>query len=176
MYVFPVYLFFLADRDSSPTVSNPKMGSPFSNKIAEILCSKEQYPPPQEQPLPPDPRMASTSTPSAAARVLRTTMFRISDPANQQKLIQAYNKLAAEQKKDGKPYILYMAAGISLDPARSRGYTVVSRSEFASMEDMRWYDEQCPAHAALKEAARGFGMPEPPLVIYHEDVPLVNQR
>ncbi|KAH8907440.1 hypothetical protein BR93DRAFT_926487 [Coniochaeta sp. PMI_546] len=109
-------------------------------------------------------------------RVLRTTMFRIADPAHQQKLIQAYNKLAAEQKKDGKPYILYMAAGIAVDPARSKGYTVVSRSEFASMEDMRWYDESCPAHAALKETARAFNMPEPPLVFYHEDVPLINER
>ncbi|KAB5559886.1 hypothetical protein GE09DRAFT_1220555 [Coniochaeta sp. 2T2.1] len=111
-----------------------------------------------------------------ASRVLRTTMFRIADPANQRKLIQAYNKLAAEQKKDGKPYILYMAAGIAVDPARSRGYTVVARSEFASMEDMRWYDEECPAHKALKETARAFDMPEPPLVIYHEDVSLVNLR
>lgn len=78
--------------------------------------------------------------------------------------------------QDGKPYILYMAAGITADPARSRGYTVVARSEFASVEDMHWYDEQCPAHAALKETARALGMPEPPLVFYHEDTPLVDRR
>lgn len=69
-----------------------------------------------------------------------------------------------------------MAAGIATDPARSRGYTVVARSEFASLEDMRWYDEQDPAHAALKETARAFNMPEPPLVVYHEDAPMIDRR
>ena len=78
--------------------------------------------------------------------------------------------------KDGKRYILYMSAGIAVDPARSRGFTVVARSEFANMDDMRWYDEECPAHAALKETARGFNLPEPPLVVYHTDMPLVGEH
>lgn len=67
------------------------MGDPFSNKIAEILASEEEYLSHRSQ-----PTMASST---AATRVLRTTMFRIPDAANQQKLIQAYSKLAAEQKK-----------------------------------------------------------------------------
>jgi hypothetical protein len=44
------------------------------------------------------------------------------------------------------------------------------------MEDMRYYDEECPLHAALKATARGFGMLEPPLVLYHTDKPLVGEH
>lgn len=61
------------------------MGDIFSNKITEILASEEE--------------ILSHYRPMTAARVLRTTMFRIADPEHQQRLIQAYNKLAAEQKK-----------------------------------------------------------------------------
>jgi hypothetical protein len=71
---------------------------------------------------------------------------------------------------------LYLSAGLTDDPARSKGFTVVARTEFASMEDMRFYDEECPAHAALKATARAFGMLEPPLVAYHTDVPMVGEH
>ncbi len=91
-------------------------------------------------------------------------------------LLRALCISPANTRQDGKPYILYMAAGVALDPARARGYTVLSRTEFASMEDMRWYDEECPAHAALKETVRAFTMQQPPLFFYHEDVPLINER
>lgn len=180
------------------------MGDLFKKETTEVLSHEpytEQQPPP----------MSTAGT----ARVLRTTMFKIADPANQKKLVEAYGRLAGDQKKvslttpyffplplplsppftlcprpgcgrrrglsltqtqDGKPYILYMSAGTAVDPARSRGFTVVARSEFASLDDMRWYDEECPAHAALKETARGFNMPEPPLVVYHDDVPLIGAR
>jgi hypothetical protein len=69
------------------------MGDLFSNKITEILASEEEHLSHNHHHHHQPTTMAST------ARVLRTTMFRIADPANQQKLIQAYNKLAAEQKK-----------------------------------------------------------------------------
>ena len=35
------------------------------------------------------------------------------------------------------------------DP-RSQGYTLVSKTEFASLDDMKYYDEECKAHSDLK--------------------------
>ena len=48
----------------------------------------------------------SAATTNTARRVLRTTMFRIAEPANQQKLVEAYNKLATEQKKVCMPVLV----------------------------------------------------------------------
>ncbi|KAK0718880.1 hypothetical protein B0T21DRAFT_374336 [Apiosordaria backusii] len=104
-------------------------------------------------------------------QIFRTTMFKVPDPANQKKLVEAYERLAVEQKKDGKPYILYACAGAANPDQRSKGYTVVANMKFASLEDMNYYDNECPAHAALKKAGGGFGVLEPPLVVYFEGEP-----
>ena len=40
---------------------------------------------------------------------------------------------------------------------------------FASLEDMKYYDEDCEAHAQLKAAAKGKVDP-PPLTMFMEDV------
>ncbi|KAK4178882.1 hypothetical protein QBC36DRAFT_344225 [Triangularia setosa] len=104
-------------------------------------------------------------------QIFRTTMFKVPDPANQEKLVEAYNKLAQEQKKDGKPYILYACAGAANPDQRSNGYTVVANMKFASLDDMNYYDNECPAHAALKRAGGGLGVQEPPLVVYFEGEP-----
>ncbi|KFH47070.1 hypothetical protein ACRE_021820 [Hapsidospora chrysogenum ATCC 11550] len=55
---------------------------------------------------------------------------------------------------DGKPYILSMTVGPAEDDPRSQGYTLVSKTEFASMEDMRYYDDGCAAHGAVKAAIK----------------------
>jgi hypothetical protein len=68
--------------------------------------------------------------------------------------------------QDGKSYILALDAGIIEDPARSKGYTVIGTTEFNSLEDMRFYDEECEGHAALKARARELGLEEPPLVAW----------
>jgi len=52
------------------------------------------------------------------------------------------------------------------DDRRAQGYTVAAKTEFASLEDMRFYDEQCPAHAALKEKVKDLGLTEVPLTVY----------
>lgn len=52
--------------------------------------------------------------------------------------------------QDGKPYILSMSVGPAEADPRSQGYTLVSKTEFASLSDMRYYDESCPAHGAVK--------------------------
>jgi hypothetical protein len=68
--------------------------------------------------------------------------------------------------QDGRSYILFLDAGIIEDPARSKGYTVIGTTEFNSLDDMRFYDEECEDHAALKARARELGLEEPPLVAW----------
>ncbi len=129
-----------------------------------------------------------------ASPINRVTMFKVPDPDNQKKLVKAYEALARDQSKvgngggpplplpstprnssstdcglgfqDGKPYITYLSAGVAETNPRSLGYTVVAKSEFASPEDMRYYDDECPAHATLKKTAALLGMAEKPLTVY----------
>lgn len=61
-----------------------------------------------------------------------------------------------------------LSAGLLLDDPRSKGYTVVAEMEFASLDDMRYYDTECPAHGALKKKASTLGITEPPLATYFE--------
>ena len=69
--------------------------------------------------------------------------------------------------QDGKPYILSLSAGPSEDDARRQGYTFLAVSEFASLEDMRYYDEECPAHQALKDNLLGkVELGGPPLTVF----------
>lgn len=66
-----------------------------------------------------------------------------------------------------------MTAGPALDDSRSQGWTVVSKTEFASLDDLRYYDEQCEAHAALKAAAKDYGIEGGPagvVTVYYEAV------
>ncbi|KAM7191007.1 hypothetical protein V8F33_009124 [Rhypophila sp. PSN 637] len=98
----------------------------------------------------------------------RTTMFKLPDTENQKKLVEAYKVLETEQKKDGKPYILRLSAGLAIQDPRSKEYTVVAQAEFSSLDDMRYYDNECPAHGALKKQASTMGITEPPLTTYFE--------
>ncbi|KAI0007052.1 stress responsive A/B barrel domain-containing protein [Xylariaceae sp. FL0662B] len=93
-----------------------------------------------------------------AGPIHRITMFKLPDLEGQQKLIEAYKVLAREQKKDGKPYIISLTAGQVMDDQRAQGWTVVTGIEFANLDDMRYYDDQCEAHAALKSKAKTFGI------------------
>ena len=122
-----------------------------------------------------------------STRINRITLFKLLDPAGQKRLVKAYQELAKTHSRvsqvipgplpsgvtvadnafqDGKPYILYVSAGIVLDDPRAQGYTVAAKTEFASLDDMRFYDEQCQAHAALKETAKAAGVAEKPLTVY----------
>lgn len=56
--------------------------------------------------------------------------------------------------QEGKPYILSMAVGPAEADPRSQGYTVVSKTEFANMEDLKYYDDECSAHQELKVVAK----------------------
>ncbi|KAF4806665.1 hypothetical protein CGCSCA5_v014156 [Colletotrichum siamense] len=85
-----------------------------------------------------------------ADRVHRVTMFKIADEGQKKQLIEQYKKLGDSQKKDGKPYILSMVVGPAVDDPRAQGFTIVAKTEFASLEDMKYYDDECAAHGALK--------------------------
>ncbi|PHH77779.1 hypothetical protein CDD80_203 [Ophiocordyceps camponoti-rufipedis] len=63
------------------------------------------------------------------------------------------NEMRKTPKQNGKPYILSLVAGVTEDDSRRDGFTVVSKTEFAAMDDMRYYDDECEAHAKLKAFA-----------------------
>ncbi|KAI0125263.1 hypothetical protein BJ170DRAFT_598084 [Xylariales sp. AK1849] len=106
-----------------------------------------------------------------AGRIHRVTMFKIPEPESQGKLVEAYKTLSQKQKKDGKPYILAVTAGPVMDDPRTQGWTVVSKTEFASLDDMKYYDNECEAHASLKAYAKGLGIqggPSGVMTVYFE--------
>ncbi|KAK3994979.1 hypothetical protein QBC44DRAFT_321711 [Cladorrhinum sp. PSN332] len=111
---------------------------------------------------------------SRGPQLHRTTMFKIPDERNQEKMVESYRTLAKEQKKDGKPYILYSCAGKANSDQRSKGYTVIAHMKFAGLGDMNYYDSECPAHAALKKEGSNLGVAEPPLIVYFEGEPIIN--
>jgi len=51
-----------------------------------------------------------------------------------------------------------MVVGPAEEDPRSQGYTLVAKTEFASMADMRYYDNECAAHGALKVVAKGLAV------------------
>ncbi len=67
-----------------------------------------------------------------------------------------------------------MCAGQVLDVNRAKGYTIVAKSEFANLEDLNYYDDDCVAHKKLKTLATGLGMTEPPTTLFFEGSPIVN--
>ncbi|KAF5027259.1 hypothetical protein F66182_632 [Fusarium sp. NRRL 66182] len=101
-----------------------------------------------------------------ADRVHRVTMFKLPNKDDQDKLLEQYDKLNASQQKNGKPYILSVVVGVADEDARSQGYTVVCKTEFASMEDMKFYDEGCEAHDALRQFVQSSLKPEGVLTVF----------
>lgn len=69
-----------------------------------------------------------------------------------------------------------MCAGSS-DPAdaRHKGYTVVLQTKFRTLADMKYFDEECSAHQELKSTYRAQKPEEPPLVVFFEGAPLVDE-
>jgi hypothetical protein len=60
-----------------------------------------------------------------------------------------------------------MEAGPAYDDARSQGYTFVAKSEFKTIEDMRYYDTDCAAHNKLREGTKPLGV-EGVMTVYYE--------
>lgn len=68
------------------------------------------------------------------------------------------NRLAAHQRfaragvQDSKPYIISAKAhAVIPDPAgRNQDFTIAANTVFASLDDMKFYDDDCEAHKAIK--------------------------
>lgn len=99
-------------------------------------------------------------------KIVRVTMFKIAEMEIQQGLIAQYKALALKQQRNGKPYILSLHAGIPMDNPRTQGYTVVAKTEFASLDDMMYYDNECPAHQELKKFVNQCGISTPTTVFF----------
>ncbi|EFX02140.1 stress responsive a b barrel domain containing protein [Grosmannia clavigera kw1407] len=93
-----------------------------------------------------------SNTTSMSKPIQRLTLFKIADMANQKKLLEYYKALPT--KADGKPYIKSIMAGLTKEDQRNQGYTVAANTTFASIEDMAYYDNNCAAHAEVKDFAR----------------------
>ncbi|KAJ4381648.1 hypothetical protein N0V86_003012 [Didymella sp. IMI 355093] len=99
------------------------------------------------------------------SKIVRMTLFKLSDSSVIKEAIQKYSSLTQDAVKDGKPYIQQATAHQPYDDDRSQGYTLVARTVFDTKADMDYYDNECEAHAAIKS----FIKPKvggPPLVVY----------
>lgn len=76
--------------------------------------------------------------------------------------------MAAKVLQDGKPYIVSVNAGPTIEDQRNQGYTLAAVSTFASLDDMKYYDTGCEAHDALKVEARK--MHQGILMVYYESM------
>lgn len=71
------------------------------------------------------------------------------------------------QIQDGKPYILSVNAYQPVNDPRTQGYNVVANTSFSSLDDVKYYDEKCEAHAAFKAFAKE-KVAGPPMVVMWE--------
>lgn len=86
--------------------------------------------------------------------VQRVTLFKIPSAEDQARLIEIYRTMPIRALKDGKPYIISATVGPTFDDVRNQGYTLAALSVFASVEDMKYYDDECAAHGELKKVAK----------------------
>ncbi|KFA62698.1 hypothetical protein S40285_05539 [Stachybotrys chlorohalonatus IBT 40285] len=93
-----------------------------------------------------------------ADRVHRVTMFKIASQEERDKLLAQYKILGQTHEKDGKPYILSLIVGPTEEDQRNQGYTLVCKTEFASLEDLKYYDDECKAHLEIKKVVRGLSV------------------
>ncbi|AEO65264.1 uncharacterized protein THITE_2086750 [Thermothielavioides terrestris NRRL 8126] len=98
--------------------------------------------------------------------VRRITLFKVPDEDKQLKLVKAYRTMKKELLEEKKRSILLLDVAKATDDPRSKGYTVAAIMSFGSRADMEEYEE-CPAHKALQEVAKGL-VAEPPLVVVLE--------
>ncbi|KAJ5597932.1 hypothetical protein N7537_008016 [Penicillium hordei] len=90
------------------------------------------------------------------APIERITLFKIPNEADRARVLEQYKVLAKTATKsasfsyDGKPYIVAAAVGSSIPDPRNKGYNLSVKTTFASMDDMKYYDNECEAHKALK--------------------------
>ncbi|KOS22053.1 hypothetical protein ESCO_002361 [Escovopsis weberi] len=89
-----------------------------------------------------------------ADRIHRITMFKIPEKSDQKAMMERYQLLVDTALQNDKPYILSAVIGTAEDGPLAQGFTIVSKTEFASMADMAYYDDSDPAHQSLKQFVR----------------------
>ncbi|KAL4891954.1 hypothetical protein BDV59DRAFT_203212 [Aspergillus ambiguus] len=87
------------------------------------------------------------------APIERITLFKIPNEADRDRVLEQYKVLAKTAVKDGKPYITNIAVGPSMPDPRNKGFNLSVKTTFASLDDMKYYDNECEAHKALKALA-----------------------
>jgi len=102
-------------------------------------------------------------------RIIRVTLFKVPSKESQEKIAENYKVLSETAVKDGKPYILSLHAGPLFEDHRSAGFTFASKSEFASVADMKYYDDECEAHKVLKAKGTKLGI-EGVMMVYFDPV------
>jgi len=102
------------------------------------------------------------------APIERITLFNIPKEEDRQRLIEEYKQLVKTAVKDGKPYISNVSFGPAIPNPRSQGYNFGAKTTFATLEDMRFYDEECPAHQTLKAFGKHV-VEGAPLTVYYEN-------
>jgi len=69
--------------------------------------------------------------------------------------------------QDGKPYILSIEAGPTSDDSNPN-FNFVGKSVFESLEDMKYYENECVAHKTLKaKVARELELEGVPMTVYY---------
>ncbi|KAK5130731.1 hypothetical protein LTR08_001718 [Meristemomyces frigidus] len=99
--------------------------------------------------------------------IQRTTCFKMKDEADITGMIEQYKTLEQTARKDGKKYIQEVTSRQTINDPRSQGFNFIASTMFASMDDFKYYDEECAAHGKLKAWAKD-KVGGPPLVLYSE--------
>ncbi|KUJ16046.1 uncharacterized protein LY89DRAFT_101948 [Mollisia scopiformis] len=82
--------------------------------------------------------------------ITRVTMIKIPEQYLDIAL-KGFETFTKNQKKDGEPYILSMAAGLAQGHVKEQGYTFVTKSVFKSKDDMEYYEKKCEGHLEYKK-------------------------
>lgn len=100
-------------------------------------------------------------------QIIRITLFKMPSESDIEAALAKYSTLQGTAVKDGKPYILSARAFKTYDDPRNNGFTVCGRTVFSSLEDMKYYDEDCEAHKELKAEFKGkVAMPGGVMTVY----------
>ncbi|KAF2154688.1 hypothetical protein K461DRAFT_275843 [Myriangium duriaei CBS 260.36] len=103
------------------------------------------------------------------AKIQRVTLFKVSDPSVViPQMVEKLKTFQREATKDGKQYIQSYTAGPTVSDARNQGFNFCIQSSFASIEDMKYYDEECQVHAGLKSFMQG-KLAGPPLTVFQDE-------
>ncbi|THV46027.1 hypothetical protein BGAL_0425g00040 [Botrytis galanthina] len=102
------------------------------------------------------------------AGIIRITMFKVPSQASRDTMLKNYETLSKKAVKDSAPYIVSLQAGeTQANDPRTQGFSVVAKTEFKSLEDMKYYEDSCEAHKWFKGEAKTLGV-EGMCCVYYE--------